>query len=153
MAKAPGGGAGNGTFGPANEETVNNPTLWMPTIIVSLSDSIDIRKPRIVVPFANAVVDTGSAFCSIDDQIISDHPTFTKAGTSTIITATGIANVDTYWVQIIFGENLLQMLCNVAPLRREGGLFDLLFGMDAIRFFDLQLVRSRRSVTLSWTGP
>jgi hypothetical protein len=141
-----------GTFGPSNPSLTAYPTLWMPMIKVSLSDSSDPGLRHIIEENVIALIDTGSDFCRIDQAMINRHPGFKQVGEGKSTGATGSEVEKIYNLQIIIENLSFQMLCFEAPLRSGGNSFDLLFGMDAIRFFDLSVVRSRQMVTLTWTG-
>ena len=80
-----------GTFAPANPSVISVPTLWMPMIRVSISDSTDPVVHSIVEENVIALVDTGSDFCRIDSDMINRHPTFKQVGEAQSTSPTGIA--------------------------------------------------------------
>jgi len=139
----------SGLFEPDNQSAVNTPSIWKPMIKVSLGDGPG-DTPNIVRD-AVALVDTGSDFCRIDDDIIGSHP-FRQVGEMTSKHENVTFTRKTYIVQIIIDGHCLPLICSAFPIHSSGSVFDVLLGMDAIRLFDLSLNRSQHRVTLTWTG-
>jgi hypothetical protein len=142
----------NDIFAPCTTAAASTPQLWMPMIQgVSVSDSTDPNRPNIIENNLVALIDTGSDYCRIDANLAAKHSSLTQIGTMNALGATGPGAEKIFSLQIIFGQVRFQSACATAVLRSGGSLFDLLLGMDAIRFFDLNIVRSRHLVTLSMT--
>jgi hypothetical protein len=118
-------------------------------IKVSLGDATG-DKPNIVQD-AVALVDTGSDFCRIDDDIVGANR-FTQVGEITSKHENVTFTRKTYIVQIIIDGHCLPLICAGFPIHSSGSVFDVLLGMDAIRLFDLSVNRSQHRVSLTWTG-
>jgi hypothetical protein len=117
----------------------------------SLSDSTDPNIAHIVDDSVLAIVDTGSTGCCIDQSYVMKRATFKDTGQRVPTTgSTGSIIAPVYNLQIIVDEHTLQMDCIAIPLRSADNPCDLLFGMDAIRFFDLSVSRQRNWISLSW---
>jgi hypothetical protein len=140
-----------GLFEPVRGDHRDKLNLWLPMIKVSLSDSIDPNTSNVIDENVLAIVDTGSCSCCIDQTYAARRNTFYDTGQRVPITgATGTTNVPVYNLQIIVEGHILQMYCPSIPLRSADNPCDLLFGMDAIRFFELSANRSHNLLTLSW---
>jgi hypothetical protein len=143
----------NGKIKPNTTGTAGTPELFMPMIYgVSLSDSTEGNPPHIVRTDLVALIDTGSDFCRIDRVLAASLPSLKYLGEMSVIGATGPAGECVYSLQIIVGDVQLPVFCLTASLRSSGSLSDLLFGMDAIRHFDLRINRSLEQVSLTWIG-
>ena len=131
--------------------TAGTPELFTPMLDgVSLSDSIDQNPPHIVKTNLVALIDTGSDFCRIDGNLAASLPSLRYIKDVPVIGATGAGTEKVYSLQIIIEDVILPVFCLTASLRSGGSLSDLLFGMDAIRHFDLKVNRSLERVTLTW---
>jgi hypothetical protein len=141
-----------GVFAPVNRMHINQTNVWLPVIRVSLSDSDDPNITHIVDDDVLAIIDTGSTCCCIDEKYIATHKTFIDTGRRTPMTgATGKKDdAPIYWVQIVVDGHTLQMPCPSIPLHSDDNPCDLLFGMDAIRYFDFSLHRYPQKITLTW---
>jgi hypothetical protein len=140
-----------GTFAPVRKNHIGRTNLWLPVIRVSLSDSVDPNIQNIIDDSVLAIVDTGSTNCCIDTGYIATHSTFRAIGVPQQVTgATGTIMSGIYSVQIIVDGHVLQMECPSIPLHSDDNPCHLLFGMDAIRFFDLSLHRYPQMITLTW---
>jgi hypothetical protein len=134
-----------------NAGTEGTPELFVPMLDgVSLSDAIDQNPRHIVRTDLVALIDTGSDFCRIDRQLAASIPTLKYIKDVPSLSASGGGTESVYSLQIIVEEYLLPVFCLTASLRSSGSLSDLLFGMDAIRHFDLKVNRSLERVTLTW---
>jgi hypothetical protein len=139
-----------GLFGPANASARETPTLWMPMIRVSLSDTIHNETQHIVDDDVLALIDTGSDLCRIDEEMANKY-SFKTIGITQTVTPTGRGIFKVYLVQMILDGHSLLLYCPAVPLRRyEGAIYDMLLGMDVIRYFDLTVSREQSLVTLSW---
>jgi hypothetical protein len=139
-----------GFFGPANASAREVTTLWMPMIRVSLSNATNNEAEHIVDDDVLALIDTGSDLCRIDDEMVNKYQ-FKPIGTTQTVTPTGRGAFKVYLVQMILDRHRLMLYCPAVPLRRyEGAIYDILLGMDAIRYFDLTVSRVQSLVTLSW---
>jgi hypothetical protein len=139
-----------GLFEPVNRSHVDKMNFWLPIVRVSLSDSIDPGIAHIVDENVLAIVDTGSTGCCIDQNYVAKR-TFRDTGQRVPTTgSTGTILAPVYNLQIIVDGHTLQMQCIAIPLRSDDNPCDLLFGMDAIRFFDLSVNRQRNVINLSW---
>jgi hypothetical protein len=138
------------TFGPINRQHINQSNFWLPIIRVAISDSDDPNVQRIIDDEVLAIVDTGSTCCCIDEKYAAKHNTLKVIGHSPTTGATGTVMSPIYSAQIIVDGHALQMQCAAIPLHSDDNPCDLLFGMDAIRFFDLSLHRYPQRVTLTW---
>jgi hypothetical protein len=140
-----------GTFAPCTPSAASTPHLWMPMLQgVSISDATDQNIQNIIDKDLVALIDTGSDYCRIDQSLASKYPSLKQVGEMDSIGATGPGKEKLYELQIIFGTVRFQAICATAILRSGGSLFDLLIGMDAIRFFELSVVRARHQVTMTW---
>jgi hypothetical protein len=140
-----------GTIRENTPGTADTPELFMPMLDnVSLSDSIARNPPHIVRGGLVALIDTGSDFCRIDRSIAASLPSLKYIKDIPVVSATGSAQEHVFSLQIIVEDIILPVFCVTASLRSGGSLSDLLFGMDAIRHFDLKVNRSLGRVTLTW---
>jgi predicted aspartyl protease len=142
-----------GYFGPASANG-GDETLWMPMIKFSLSRAILPEDEHIVARDLVALIDTGSDLCRIDEQVAEKHNLYrTRSLVKARNEGRDYTN-ETFLCQIIFDDfTKLHLICAAFKLRGEGGAaFDFLLGMDAIRHFDLSVVRSEEKVTLRYLG-
>ena len=119
-------------------------------IRISLSDATHNGTEHIVDNDVLALIDTGSDLCRIDEEMINKY-SFEPVGTTQTVTPTGRGTFKVYLVQIVLDGHRLILYCPAVPLRRyEGAIYDMLLGMDVIRYFDLTVSRAQSLVTLSW---
>jgi hypothetical protein len=142
-----------GYFGPASASG-SDQALWMPMIKFSLSNAILPEDEHIVARDLVALIDTGSDLCRIDERLAETHNLYR---TRSIIKSRNEGRDYTnssFACQIILEDSTkLHLICAAFNLRGDGGAaFDFLFGMDAIRHFDLSVVRSEEKVTLRYLG-
>jgi hypothetical protein len=142
-----------GYFGPASANGSDH-ALWMPMIKFSLSSAILPEDEHIVARDLVALIDTGSDLCRIDNRLAETYHLF-PAGAIIKARNEGKDYVSQSFVcQVILEDSTkLHLICAALNLRGDGGAaFDFLFGMDAIRRFDLSVVRSEERVTLRYLG-
>jgi hypothetical protein len=136
-----------GYFGPIS--AANIPDLWGPMIRFSLSKSTRPAETEIVERDLVALIDTGSDLCRVDTALATKY-NLIERGTMPAVGSGVQSIVQTYSLQVILEDQTkLQLTCPSVRLREVGAPFDFLFGMDAIRFFDLSIARSRQAVSLS----
>jgi predicted aspartyl protease len=142
-----------GYFGPASANA-GDQTLWMPMIRFSLSNAVLPEDEHIVAQDLVALIDTGSDYCRIDERIAETHNLYR---TRNLIRARNDGKEylnQTFLCQVILQDlTKLHLICAAFKLRGDGGAaFDFLLGMDAIRQFDLSVIRSEERVTLRYLG-
>jgi hypothetical protein len=144
-----------GYYGSINSSAANARELWGPMIKFSLSNSLDPNQTHIVETDLTALIDTGSDLSRIDSDLAERHGLH-MVGQQPSISGGMSSIVNVYALQVLLDDqpkrSVLQLLCPAVRLRGSGGPYDLLFGMDAIRFFDLSVNRSRELVSLIWVG-
>ena len=137
-----------GFFASVTWVNAENPSVWGPMIKFSLSDATSLESENIVARDLVALIDTGSDYCRIDQAIVASH-SLSVIGEARSKSVGQETIVKTYNCQIILGEDIkLQLMCGSTVLRESGAAFDLILGMDAIRFFELTVNRSAPLVTL-----
>jgi predicted aspartyl protease len=147
----------HGRFGPLRADPgvpATSQELFQPLIdAVSISDSVDPKVANVVESGLVALIDTGSDLCCIDKKLAEKYPSLVVfKDHQAQHGATGQGDSKIYNLQIIFGSVWLQMYASTAALRSDGMLCDLLLGMQAIRFFDLNINRADGLVRLIWVG-
>ena len=139
-----------GFFGPQLQNA--DPSLWSPMIKVALSDSVDPNHQHVVASDLTALIDTGSDYCRIDEDVATRFglqiekyvPAFLAGEQSKNAIYHGqLVFEDATWMQVFFGSG---------TFRKNGLLFDLLVGMDVIRFYELTVARKSQAVSLRWVG-
>jgi hypothetical protein len=138
----------SGRFAATNPSMANDSDYWQPIVRVSLSNSTDVNSTNIVKSDAIALIDTGSTLCIIDEDILQGN-NFSFIKETATQSAGGLHKTRLYSAQFVTGEGSpLQLNCLSVPIRKMGNSFDVILGMDLIRFFELSVVRRRDQVTL-----
>jgi len=98
------------------------------------------------------LLDTGADQCVVDEALVSHLPT---DGFATVTQANGTQSDLQYYRARIslpdIGFNLKGKFTAV-PMRSIGKRYDILLGLDFIRFFDFNVVPRENIVTLKWLG-
>lgn len=137
-----------GFFASVTWMNVESPIVWGPMIKFSLSNATSLNTENIIARDLVALIDTGSDYCRIDDRIVAEHD-FRVIGEARSKSVGQETIVKTYNCQVILSDDIkLQLMCGSTVLRASGASFDLILGMDAIRFFELTVNRSVPLVTL-----
>ena len=120
----------------------------------SLSSAILPEDEHIVARDLVALIDTGSDLCRIDEKLAEAHNLYrTRSLVKSKNEGHDYINRSFACQVILEDSTKLHLICAAFNLRGEGGAaFDFLFGMDAIRHFDLSVVRSEEKVTLRYLG-
>jgi hypothetical protein len=144
-----------GYFGPINSTAAHASELWGPMIRFSLSNATHPSQCNIVETDLTALIDTGSDLSRIDDGLAVKH-NLHQLGQMSAVSGGLSSTVNLYSLQITLSDlprsHLLQLQCPSVQLRSSGAPYDFLLGMDAVRFFELLVVRSRQIVNLRWAG-
>lgn len=132
--------------------------LRVPLVTVALGNDADWRRTKIGVPKIAAsdlvaLLDTGADFCRIDVEL-AKRAGLEKTGEMESVAANGLkTKTDVFYGQLFFPEVQFTYEGQLpsGPFR-SAERFDVILGMDFLRFFYLQLSAKAEIVTLEFVG-